>query len=563
ESAAEDIPNREWTRGSYPEFLPDVPSPFFGSLLERTQEQAIDFFRNVGLTVDDLGPYMKLIIGRPYLNLSFLKRIIAQVGIAPGNLLYTIGYTEPGAIRGNLSIDWESAWRERSTLITIIQQLFKTNRVVRAYEILVKTLTRKIKQTDFSAPPTEILGQFRHHDQIYGQLLLANLCLTIDISALIALASRLIAPFNDTPAVVITTLALQNVNSVDSQINKALYQLSQKFEKDEAIVAYFRNAPDDFSDYDNNPNLSSAFRSAFDHLLDTFGQRAPYDTDLGYPRYQDDPKSLLQIIRQNLHLLATESHEATDRDGSPLTLKKALQRPKGLNQLIPWQRWGAAFLIKRLQNLFIQRERLNQAGFEGLTAYRQWDLQLSQQWVSQGWLIQPQDIFWLTMDEIERTLMVGQTMGVTLSSTVQARKETYELYEQTPLPHTLQETQIAAIQLGIGLTTDLSSDALIGLPISPGQVRGTIKVITDPKQFETSREDDILVMPSTDPAWLSLLHFAAGLIVETGGLLSHGSIIAREYGIPAVANIPSATRRFQDGDQVLVDGSTGVIQLLD
>jgi phosphohistidine swiveling domain-containing protein len=70
-------------------------------------------------------------------------------------------------------------------------------------------------------------------------------------------------------------------------------------------------------------------------------------------------------------------------------------------------------------------------------------------------------------------------------------------------------------------------------------------------------------MPSTDPAWLPLLRLAAGLIVEMGGLLSHGSVIAREYGLPAVANIPDATKRFRTGDTVLVDGSTGVVQLLE
>jgi pyruvate,water dikinase len=76
-------------------------------------------------------------------------------------------------------------------------------------------------------------------------------------------------------------------------------------------------------------------------------------------------------------------------------------------------------------------------------------------------------------------------------------------------------------------------------------------------------DEVILVMPSTDPAWLALLHQAAGLIVETGGLLSHGSVIAREYGLPAIANIPDATRRFHTGDKVLLDGSTGIVQLLE
>jgi pyruvate,water dikinase len=118
--------------------------------------------------------------------------------------------------------------------------------------------------------------------------------------------------------------------------------------------------------------------------------------------------------------------------------------------------------------------------------------------------------------------------------------------------------------LGVGLLGDSSAvDVVVGLPVSPGQARGTVVVVHRPDEFEKLAGEMILVMPSTDPAWLALLPAAAGLIVETGGLLSHGSVIAREYGLPAVANIPQATDRFHTGDKVLVDGSTGVIQVLE
>jgi pyruvate,water dikinase len=117
--------------------------------------------------------------------------------------------------------------------------------------------------------------------------------------------------------------------------------------------------------------------------------------------------------------------------------------------------------------------------------------------------------------------------------------------------------------LGVGLSAEAPSDVLVGLPISPGQVRGTILVLHHPDEFEKIADDIILVTPSTDPTWLPLLHLSAGLIVEMGGLLSHGSVIAREYGLPAVANIVNATQIFHTGDSVLVDGSTGVVQVLE
>jgi len=119
--------------------------------------------------------------------------------------------------------------------------------------------------------------------------------------------------------------------------------------------------------------------------------------------------------------------------------------------------------------------------------------------------------------------MVGTEVAITPSSTVQARKEIRQIYAKTKMPPSLKESQLSAIQLGLEIST-----------------------------YALHRPD-----------WLPLLHLATGLIVETGGLLSHGSVIAHEYGLPAVANIPRATQRFQSGDKVLVDGSTGVVQLLE
>ena len=159
--------------------------------------------------------------------------------------------------------------------------------------------------------------------------------------------------------------------------------------------------------------------------------------------------------------------------------------------------------------------------------------------------------------------MVGTEVAITPSSTVQARKEIRQIYAKTKMPPSLKESQLSAIQLGLEISTEAPSDVTIGLPVSPGQTRGTVTVVHSPAEVGQLPADTILVMPSTGPDWLPLLHLAAGLIVETGGLLSHGSVIAREYGLPAVANIPHATQRFHSGDKVLVDGSTGVVQLLE
>lgn len=184
------------------------------------------------------------------------------------------------------------------------------------------------------------------------------------------------------------------------------------------------------------------------------------------------------------------------------------------------------------------------------------DLNLAERWAARHWLADPGDYFWLTMEEVERGLMAEAEAGPTLPALVRARRETYQTYTAIEMPYLLREADVVGI---VGTTL---SSVLSGLPISPGQVQGHIIVLHRPEDLDRMQEGAILVTPSTDPAWFPVFLRARGLIVEMGGLLSHGSIIAREFRLPAVANIPQATSRFHDGDLVLLDGGTGLVQIL-
>lgn len=544
----------EWTRGSHPEFLPELPSPLFGSLLERSQARAILFFKEVGLQVEGLGPYVKLILGRPYLNLTFLKRIISQVGLNPGSLLHTIGHSEPGSAGGYLSIDWGAVWQKRGTYWRILKRAFSNTRHLKAYQAAVDEALAELEDSRFDAPPAAALAQLRQHERIYNELFNANLGLDISISAATAVGSSLIAPLTPNPAIVVSTLALKGVKTSDAELNQALIQLSRLARQQPTVQDYLADPA--------QTTPPSPFQAEFERLLARYGHRAIYETDMGWPRYADDPTPLLNIVHRYAQTdLSTGSGEEAAKTG--VNWRKLIGEVRGVERWLPWRYWLAAPFIRTLRRLLRMRDRLNNAKARAMAAFRRWDLALGQKWAEAGWLAQADDIFWLTLEEVERTLMLEGDTVVGLSSTVQARKETYQTYAATQMPFTLAEAQIPAIQLGVGLQAEAASDVLVGLPISPGQVRGTVLVLRHPDEFQRVADDIILVTASTDPAWLPLLHLASGLIVERGGLLSHGSVIAREYGLPAVANIVNATQIFQTGDSVLVDGSTGVVQVLE
>jgi pyruvate,water dikinase len=554
----EQLLDQAWTRGGYAEWLPEIPSPLAGSLLERSQHQASLFFKEIGLAVDGLGSYEKLILGRPYLNLSFLRRVIAQVGLHPDSFLQTIGYTKPVAIAGLFSVDWGAAWKKRRVYWMALKRVLSIRQQLKELQVLVDDVTNVLADTNLEAPSATLLGQLRQHDRLYSEFFAANLKLTVSIALIVGIGGRLIAPLAKAPTAVINALALKGLKTSQDELNQDLLTLSRLARDDQQTQEYLLAAPDDFQGYVQDSTIPAEFKRSFEAFLIRYGHRAAYEADVGWPRYQDDPTDLLRVVKQYV-----KNEPPPSNGGAAITWQTLTTPPRGIDRLLPWRRWLAKPFIGTLRRLFLMRDELTSTIARALAACRRWDLALAREWVDRGWLEQVDDIFWLTMQEIERTLMVGGGVAITLSSTVRARKDTYQTYANTEMPFNLRESQIPSIQLGIGLSSETPSDVTVGLPVSPGQARGTVVVVHHPDEVTDLGDDAILVMPSTDPAWLALLHRASGLVVETGGLLSHGSVIAREYGLPAVANIPEATKQFHTGDKVLVDGSTGVVQLLE
>jgi pyruvate,water dikinase len=537
--------DQEWTRGNYPKILPELPSPFATSLLERTQNRATEFFQEVDLHVEEVGSFVKLILGRPYLNLTLLKRAVTQMGLKP-DVLYITGYTDIRAGETAFTIDQEAAWYSRYTYWQGLKRMFNADHHLQAYQDLAAELITTLEQDNpADLSPATLLIHLRRHEQLYEEFFKTELRLTMGIAISLAIAGTLLTPLTESPATLVSDMALKGVKTTEWELNETFLELGQLARKSQTLQQYLMAA--DFHDY---PQALAApenqsFRAAFDRFLAQYGYRAAYELDPGWPRYQDDPTALFWIIRQHAQI-------------EPQAHPKSEQTP-----LSPWRRWLTTPFINNLHRLLAMRETLDTAHAKAVAACRAWDLALGQCWVKQGWLAEPGDFFWLTLDDVERTLMVKGEVGVTLSATVRARKATYETYAETSMPFTVRESEIPSIQVGVGLRAGSQPEVLVGLPVSPGQAHGTALVLRSPDEFEPIAAEIILVMPSTGPAWLPLLHRAAGLVVETGGLLSHGSVIAREYGLPAVANIPHATQLFQTGDTILVDGSTGVVQLLE
>jgi phosphohistidine swiveling domain-containing protein len=169
------------------------------------------------------------------------------------------------------------------------------------------------------------------------------------------------------------------------------------------------------------------------------------------------------------------------------------------------------------------------------------------------WLADPEDVFYLTVDEL-------QSVVRDVSGLVRERRLTRTAYQGTDLPAAWRG-QPEPVTLEPDLAGNLNGTVIQGLGVSSGVVEGTARVVHDPA-VDDVQDGEILIAPYTDPSWCSIMFISAGLVVDIGGALSHAAVVAREMGIPCVVSTSDASRRIRTGDQVRVDGGSGRVELL-
>lgn len=292
------------------------------------------------------------------------------------------------------------------------------------------------------------------------------------------------------------------------------------------------------------------FREAFAAFLSRYGHRAVYESYLRSPRWSEEPGYLLD----RLAVLLEIDSEAQQRQREA---QQSAAQNRVRDVLPAWRRVQLKILLNLAREENNQRELARSCLIRLLAVGRHHYLQIAKRLSARSLLTQADDIFELTPGEIEAA-MLGRIGAAGLKARIQDRKAERAHWAQITLPDVVSEEGCLAVA---AVPPNDGSDSLKGLPIAAGVATGPARVLRHPDEAEKLQPGDILVCPSTDPAWTLLFLQAGGLVMETGGYLSHGAIVARELGIPAVANVPSALRRIRDGQRLRVDGGTGLIHL--
>jgi len=297
----------------------------------------------------------------------------------------------------------------------------------------------------------------------------------------------------------------------------------------------------------------NVLRRSFSLFLDRYGHRGIYETYTRSPRWREEPGYLLD----NMPALAETDLEAQ----SARSREKYEQAWKRVLQALPWWKRGMlGGMVRAAKESSNEREAARSAIIALLEPARSLLLALGDRWVAAGWLDAADDIFFLLQAEIYAVLD-GVLPGTALAPRIIDRKRQFEAWQAEEARDVILEKPDGSVASGIDIEAPLpeNADCFHGIPVGAGRATGSACLLHSPEQGELLTRGGILVVPSTDPAWTPLFLKAGGLVMETGGYLSHGAIVAREFGIPAVVNMPGILDRLVHGEQLEVDGYRGTV----
>ncbi len=556
----------EWTRANLREVMPDLPSPqmldIVCDLLDRATRL---FYGNMVAPTEALGPMAKAFYGRPYFNFSQLRRLSHYAGLPLATTMRGWGHAE--AVRDEDEVVAPRTRRELLSaapdMLRVIGHILTTRRRFRRQQARVEA---SLSHLAAHAPETLSDADLLETAKVEGLAVDTSVDVALLLAAGIGNFHMMLASMGRQAGVSIEPWLQAHLASgektVSAQQGFDLLALAHTARDEPRTQSYFLNAADDVGDY-REALHGTTFLRQFDHFLAQYGHRGSHESDLAIPRYHENPTPLLQAISGHVKAPSCPSPDAIiaqqERDAE--TTRQAFAAALNAWQrrtLLPRIRWT----LRRLKQWYLWRERNRSDSIRVGAVIRQWQLILAQRLVERGWIETRDDYFFLLVDEIDRAV-VHPERGRELKSLVAERRRTYATWQQLEMPLFMRESELSTLMRRANATL-LHADVkqFYGLGVSAGRAEGEVVVIRSPADFARMQPGAILVAPATDPAWTPLFTLAAGVIVEIGGTGSHASTVAREYGLPALANVKNATRLLQDGMRVRLDATRGVIDIV-
>jgi pyruvate,water dikinase len=522
-----------WSRYNLSEILPE-PTPMTWAIVKRFMSGRGGFglmYRDVGLdpdpALDDEGIY-DLVCGRTYCNLSrepFMQfrqmpfqHSFAALKVEPRKALYPQGAPNP----------FYTGWK---SVFVLPLMMFKLASYSGRLKQLSTTLPERLRK--------ELLPAFAEETAREAQQDLA----AVDTPALLARLERWIqrtlyefAREGLKP----TFLAGVKMANVEAALTQALGAEKVRAAVGQLVMGV---RPDEEADLPTAVHDLTTGRIDRAKFLGRFGHRGRQEMELAVPRWAEEPGQLDRVVSHSAPSVAGGSAGPGSKESTAVRQQIAAEVKQVLTQ-----QPALETEVAQLHTFLALRETCKHYLMRGYALIRRILLELDRRHQLKG------GIFYLRPDELPRL-----AKGEDLTGLIAERQRRRKLALSLEVPQVLFSDDLEAIGRPISTT---GTDTLQGVPLSAGVAEGPALVLLEAGEAPPIGEPYILVCPSTDPAWVPLFVHARGLVMETGGVLSHGAIVAREFGLPAVAGIPDVYRRLKTGQRLRIDGGSGTVTVL-
>ncbi|MDD4239145.1 MAG: phosphoenolpyruvate synthase [Desulfotomaculaceae bacterium] len=354
------------------------------------------------------------------------------------------------------------------------------------------------------------------------------------------------------------TLSQSVSNNITSEMGLELLGVADVIRPYPEVIDYLQRVKDDnFLDELVTFDGGQETREAILSYLNKYGMRCVGEIDITKTRWSEKPTTLVPMILSNIKNFAPNAGHRKFEQGRHVALKKEQgllerlkQLPDGDQKVKETKR-----MIDLIRNFSGFREYPKYGMVNRYFVYKQALLKEAEQLVQVGVIHEKEDIYYLTFEELREVVRTNKLDYQIIGK----RKDEYKYYEKLTPPRVI--TSDGETLSGEYKRENLPAEAIAGLPVSSGVIEGRARVILNMEDADLE-DGDILVTSFTDPSWTPLFVSIKGLVTEVGGLMTHGAVIAREYGLPAVVGVENATKLIKDGQQILVHGTEGFVEIL-
>ena len=532
-----------WTRDNVGEVIPDPVTPLSWSVLGPLGNRSFaGVLRRLGLAgYPDAGLFGRF-YGHVYFNQTLFQAIMSR--FYPSR----------------------AGWRAAPRLaLTALRALLLLRRQPEESEGVIEMILERRRSEEglnlAALSPGDVLARLADWRRLGVAVMEVHLAVSVIAELLYQALDKLSACWSDGEvAAAALTTGLTGVRSAET--GQALIALARQVCQDKRLRdLVLVTTPETLPARLAETKAGRALWSRIEAFLSEHGHSAAQEFELAAPRWRDEPAVVLGALQAHVRAAVPplSSPPSGGIEGGIAARLEAVAQVEG-RVWLP-KRWLFHYLLRWTQSFIVARENLKYHFVVAHSRLRQLYLALADQFVAAGQLNDPDDVFFLTAAEV--AALADESLESALDLVVE-RRRAWAADRRTAPPLAFEQRADGCLHpASLPAAPDDGGQLLHGFAASPGSYTGRARVLRSPTDGAAIEPGEVLVAQATNPGWAPLLLAAGALVTEIGGTLSHGAIIAREYGLPAVLNVAGATRHICTGQIVHVDGSRGTVRLLE